>query len=268
MNRKITDCVRFGPRLLVSFLLLSGCNIFDDGKSKVVEITPEFNVDIFEELGQVRQFQIIASSIEDQDCENYSIDSHSQRSSKSIRISLNDIVFPENCIPGNAPAKSVIPLGFLANDNNYIFQINLKNTIFNNGMLSVTDRAYVLSMETKDGIVLMRSELLRVPQHVIWGYIGFDDAGAVADAPANFISDLENLTVPQDFEEGYYGHYSIERNNKLSFPTQLDFQHLKTFIYHFEGTDVDLENLLQSFRGSPAGPFMEIKLFNSAGEVF
>lgn len=268
MSRKFTDFVGVGVGFLISVLLLSGCNIFDDGKSKVVEITPEFNVDLFEELGQVRQFQLIATSIEEQDCENYSIDTHSQRSGKSIRISLNDIVFPENCLPGNAPAKSMIPLGFLANDNNYSFQINLKNTIFNNGMLSVTDRAYLLSMESSDGIELMRSELLRVPPKVVWGYIGFDDAGAVADAPANFISDLESLTEPQDFEEGYYGHYSIGGNNKLTFPTPLDFQHLQTFIYHFEGTDVDVENLLQSFRDGPAGEFMEIKLFNSMGEVF
>jgi hypothetical protein len=254
--------------ILAIILGMVGCRLSEDDKGTFVRVTPDFSVKLFEELGDTRQFQFLVSTIENQPCENATINYSTQNYTGNVSLWLYGISEPENCIATPAQAKITANVGFL-NNGDYAVRLNLKNAIENNGKLKVRDEAYTLMMESHDGLELPYLELRRIPAKIIWGYIAYNDKNAVGDSPDNFIKDLVNLSQNASLTTGYYGYFSIESGIQGPvFDPKPGFNYFKTFVHKYNGEKQNLESLLEFYRSSAAGNHMTIKLYTWEGEIF
>ncbi len=122
-------------------------------------------------------------------------------------------------------------------------------------------------MNSEDGIVLLRDELFRVPNNVIWGYVTYQTPGDEAAAD-NFLSNLHALSKVKTYTPGYYGHFTISPlDGKIFVYDQPLTTYIKTFLLEYTDTDTKLTNLLNEYRQNQ-GNNLTIKLFNSKGKMF
>lgn len=237
-----------------------------DDRDTVTQVEPEFNIDLFEELGQTRNFQIKVQTIENQACTNNFIDFFSSRAGTRIFLDLNAIEQAGDCVVGSQPIDTVASYGFLGNGK-YPVEITLKNTVVSEGKLEVTDESYHLSFDNKNGFEIIHEELLRVPARAIWGYVAYSNQEATAEAD-NFLRAIEDETQELILPEGYFGHFLIQDGQKLTLPQAPQFSFFKTFYREFDGSTADLEAILETWRSNHQAAEMEFKMFTWEGEVF
>ncbi|MBI5915542.1 MAG: hypothetical protein HY842_09210 [Bacteroidetes bacterium] len=208
---------------LIIFCLagVAGCQLSKDDRGTVTQVEPEFNIDLFEELGQAGNFQIKVQTIENQPCTNNLIDFFSSRAGTRIFLDLNAIEQADDCLVGNQPIDTMASYGFLSNGK-YPVEITLKNTVLNEGTLEVADERYQLSFDNKYGFEIVHEELLRVPARTIWGYVAYSNQGASAVAD-NFLRAIEDGTQALTLPEGYFGHFLIQDGQKLALPQAPEF---------------------------------------------
>jgi hypothetical protein len=260
---------RFGILSLLALGLLlswSGCRIGSlDDPIIVADVEKEFYIDLWEELRpEGRNFVLVIKTIKEQECLNYHIDYDIERQGLHVRLSINEIIEPEDCNPGQAVATEKAVAGLLA-PRNYDISIDLKNTAFNDGRLTVSGDRYQLDLETEKGIILVREELLRIPDNTIWGYAAYqqtDDEGK-ADS---FLSDLGEIADKPSYLNGYYGYFTLVQNGQtvyLNNPPQTE--RIKPFIFHYDGPASNMLSLLEEYRNA-YGDALNLKVFNTKGE--
>ncbi|MEN0003136.1 MAG: hypothetical protein AAF798_03295 [Bacteroidota bacterium] len=228
----------------------------------VADIENEFYIDMWETAAAVNNLQVLVETIEDETCLNAEIEATSLKRPNAIQIQINDILEPDDCIEGAAPATAQLELGNLP-VGIYDFSIELKSTIFNNGQFTVTPERYQLEMESEDGIILVRSQLLRIPKETFWGYVNYE-AGAEGLAES-FLEDLRTLTIPTNFLRGYYGYFTVNNEvNDVTVTSQpADFT-LQSFVHQYERTEQDkIIDLVENYRQEG----LEIWLQNDLGEL-
>lgn len=263
MGKKILPALLF---LLVC--CLSGCNLGDlQDIAIVANVEDEFNLDLWESLapdGRTLEFHI--STIKEEDCSNAFIDHRLSNSTNGFSISLLDILKPADCDPEPAPAQARINLGALkAGFSN--FSIDLKNTVFNEGQLTTLNDRYLIKMETEDGVKLIRTELLRVPEQSIWGYAHYERAEQEAEA-SRFLADLQAAGKPALYQPGYYGHFSIDADRKIEAVYDQPVEgETKLFLFNYSGDSASLEALLDKYRNAQNAD-MIFRLYDDKGNIF
>ncbi len=252
------------------FLLLSAesCQLAKLNDPIVVtDVEEEFYVDLIEDLQtEPRQLKFLLATIQEEPCENYRIQVSSQRLANRINLSINDIVIPDDCIPGNAPAKAETAFGALQNGF-YRLSIDLKQTVFNDGQLTVSDDRYIVSMTKKEGIVFVQQELLKIPVNIAWGYLTYEsEAGkALAD---QFIASLNELGENKSFTKGYYGYFHVlDDDGRVMVSQQPVTSQIQTFLHYLPrpGNRQALKDMLAEYRTQYAGE-VNIKVFTDQGE--
>ena len=264
---------RFIPLLLPAFLVLGGCQLekLQDPIVIANDIEKEFYIDLKEYLHPTnRQLQLNITTLEDQECQNSSIETDYYLVGREINLSINKIVPPADCVEGMAPAESDILAGKL-NPGTYSFDVALRNTVVNKGQLTVSDESFIVKMETQEGIIVLHNSLQKIPERAFWGYLACEESECekLLEELNDLLKDLAPAAV--DFRPGYYGHFEINnntlggRNIFLKPPPPLD--HLP-FLYQLNpGTDENrLKSLLDEFRSTH--PDIAIKGFNGAGRIF
>lgn len=255
---------------LLALLVLAGCD-FSSLKDPVVitEVEDEFYVDLWETLAptfEERNLMIKIESIKTEKCLNYRIDYQLYKDGNRLRIALNNIIKPLDCVPGETTVKTDVDMGYLPSSF-YSFNLDLKNTVFNDGQLIVRSDSYTLDMYSKNGFSLKRTELLRVPEGAIWGYVTFQQATdeTLAD---QWLDDLKKIGQnPVNYRSGYYGYFTINNlDRKIIINEQPTNNNLKTFLYHYADDESKLKNLLNRYR-QDYGNRLIIKLYNSKGET-
>ncbi len=233
-------------KILVACLLLlfiSACNKGD--QTVIVNIEDDFYIDMFENISNGEQrFQIDISTILDQSCTNYQIDFDISidKQSNKIELIINDLVEPDDCLEGTAPARRTVPFGYLLTGA-YAFSINLKDAIINTGRLTVFGDHYLLDMDSDDGIEMIHTRLNRIPQNTLWGYIAYNNGSSSTDAE-RFISDLEAISTFEDINDnssypsGYYGYFELDDTKTLSIETEIVSNHHIPFLLHGETNDL------------------------------
>lgn len=255
---------------IVYALVLAGamasCDLADPKDAIIVsDVEDEFYIDMWERLDDGRNFVLKIESIKPVTCLNYRIDYFSNRNGNRLTVSLNDIIEPTDCKPGEAAVKADVPIGSLPSGN-YALDIDFRNTVVNKGQLYVNSESYLLTMKTENGIVLLREELLRVPNDLIWGYVATQQ-GANEAAAQNFMTDLQGISNQAiGLRVGYYGHFTINESEKVFVPHQPTDGSAQTFLWQYRGSESVLKSLLADYRSS-YGNDLEIKLFNSKGET-
>lgn len=250
--------------------LVAGCDFSSlDDPIVISEVEDEFYIDLWENLGptqEERNLVVQIESIQTEQCLNYRIDYQFSKDGNRLKIALNNIIKPLDCVTGEATVKSDVNTGYLLNGI-YSFNIDLKKTVSNDGQLTVSADSYTLDMQSENGFSMKHEELLRVPDGAIWGYVNYQQA--VNESLANkFLEDLKNISQsPTAYRAGYYGHFSIATaDRKISVNAQPQTSNLKTFLYQYTDQTAKLKNLLATYR-SQYGNRLIIQFYNAKGEV-
>lgn len=255
---------------LLSLFLMTGCDFSSlDDPIVITEVDDEFTVDIWETLAPTkegRNLLVKIESIKTENCLNYRIDYQFNQDGNRLKVALNNIVKPLDCVTGEATVKADINTGYLLNGI-YSFNIDLKNTILNNGQLTILGDSYTLDMYSENGFSLKRKELLRVPTSAIWGYVTFQKASD--EALANqFIEALQSKSHnPSSYRPGYYGYFDIAAiDRKVTVHEQPATANMKTFLYDYTDDAGKLKELVNRYR-QDYGNQLTIKLYNAQGET-
>jgi hypothetical protein len=247
---------------------VTGCN-FDKTSDPIIvpEVEKEFRVELREQLGPTpRRLQVLLQTVQLQPCLNASIAHELLPAPGLIRIDIAGIELPDNCPPGVAPARDTIQLSLLSN-NNYLFEVNLKNTISNEGTLRITDEAYTMNLGAEKGLVLPYKQLRRIPDYTIWGYAGHSSPSAASIA-GQFVNELFVRSTAANLQAGNYGYFSVAPGSGsitiADSPADLT---LRPFAFRFNGNVDDLRNITESYRNQ-YGSLLQIKLLAVTGEVF
>lgn len=230
----------------ICLVLFSTCKKNKE-ENLIVNIEDDFYIDLFEDISNgEKRFQMDVATIHDQACLNFNIDYSLDFDEQinTIDLTLNNLVEPEHCIEGEAPAEVVIPFGTI-NPGTYSFNISLKDAVVNNGRLLVFADRFQLEMDSDDGIEIVNEQLYRIPGKTIWGYVGYSSTEDMDDAE-RFINDLEGLSSVFDIENnnlyksGYYGYFRISDEKDLVLSGEINQNYYLPFIFQH-----DSENLAE-----------------------
>ena len=260
--------VQFGVLMLVA-ILISNCNPEELDPSLIINVEDDFYIDMFEDIsGGENVFQINIQSIQEQTCLNSIIDYDLQFdvAGNSIILSINDILSPETCIEGNAPAFVSIPIENIEK-RNYTIEINLKDVIINKGNFFVSDTEYFLGMGTENGFELVHTRLIKIPKNTIWGYVGYEEEVDKMEAE-NFVKDLDDLSMNisevEGYNDGYFGYFSILEDRSILLNGEIEEKFYESFIFNYDADYQDINDLIDNYCNQH--PELNIYLFNGEGE--
>jgi hypothetical protein len=260
-------------RLLPVFLLLSAvfstCKLDDlDDPIIIPVLDEEFTLNLWENLGQGANagLAIDIQSTTEQPCLNTGISSRYERTGSAISLTLFDIVPPEVCDPGIAPAIGVESLGNVE-DGVFTLEIAIKDIVTNTGKLVVTPDYYQVQMDQEVGIKWTNYELRRIPANTLWGYLTYTTSAQRDYAAVWLSSTLVANSQPANLTDGYYGYFNVSNGG-----TTLRIQAMPTsgvipFALRFTGNPADIDAWVAAFRAG-AAVNQSVSIWDAAGRVW
>jgi len=246
-------------------LCLSACQPDDTTPDVNIDISDELQIELWEILDtDERILELKVTTIEDLDCENYSISYSLDQTGTSSIVSINNILPPHECISGAAPASNEIKLGHFP-EGDYPIQLNLKNNeIINVGRLKVKPRFYELEMESDYGIYLPGKILKTVPEDLFWGYLTIEESVDQNSILEAFNDRIAPWTEDIGLSQGEYGYFRIENGTASLIKDQKEIITENIFLFKQTGTRNQVKAALDDFR-SEFPSEVSIKVFLSDG---
>ncbi|MCB0554140.1 MAG: hypothetical protein KDD02_11355 [Phaeodactylibacter sp.] len=250
--------------VFVSICLAAGCNLSSlEDRIVVPDVEDEFYLDLWESLtpqGRFLEFRL--RTIENEDCLNASIDHEIRQVQGNIALSINEVQQSQECVPGQAPASANARVGILQSGF-YTVEVGLRKTVSTKGQLILTPDNYNLSLDSGGGVVLLHSQLKRIPEQSIWGYVSYENDG-LKDVAQNLVQDILARCELQSLKNGYYGYFTIE-DGTLRLPNTVAPEGAFSFQYRLVESKENIQALLESYR-SEYGDQLTVKVFNTLGE--
>ena len=255
------------------FLAVVSCKLNDDELQVITDVEDTFSINLLEELTTTpRSFVLQLKSLQRQECGNYLINHNlNKQEDGQFTLAIEGLILPGNVECNNEAA-------FIAKDINigtlpmgiHEVQINLRDAIVNEGLISVTEKGYELILESHIGIEFLNWELMRIPEQSIWGYVGFHDRPSSDENPENttlFIEGLNAYANKIEPETGYYGKFISDDSNELTLLEDVEVIVHKPFLFsHFDNLS-EIKQYAERFREDVDNPNFEIKIFTSEGFV-
>ena len=262
MRRKFTNRIIQSIGAATLIFCLTACDR-KANEEKIIDVEKEFNVQMWEKLDAYGgSLQFVVTTIKSQPCGNTRIEMNSHRVDSKLTITINSLIKPVSCNNVSEPAVDTLTIGNLS-AGSYNININLKDVVLNNGILTVKDNVYKVYLPKQDGISLITPELLRVPSGTIWGYVSFDtgqDAKLV-----KFFDNLNKIATPITIPSGNYGYFNISSTKidiKANFDTKK--QNIRQIFHNLTKSSLELENLVNEYRSQG----LDIKMLTYDGKVF
>lgn len=228
-------------------ILSSACKKNSDFQGSLIDVPKDFNAKMWQLLtDDGGDFALVLSTTKAQACNNTVVNAYPNIYGSNVIVTIKDLTAPTNCLGTSDFARDTADVSHLANGK-YNFQLNLKDAVFNKGLLSVTDTKYTLAMETQNGIIVDATDLMRVPNNIVWGLVNYDNGN---DAQADqFLSDLKSVAHIISLDNGEYGHFQIN-NNTISLPTeaQTTRPNTKKFFLKLDNSITNLSDVVQKYR--------------------
>ena len=249
---------------MMLFVVLNfGCKDDPTDEGLNINIEEEFKILLWENLASNdRTFHLNVETIQSQSCENSLIDLTPTAVGSQINLTIKDIPAPD-CPAPIFPAKANFEVGNL-NLPEYKLQISLKDLVHNIGDLMVTDEYYDIQMADLNGIIIPNQRLYKVPTETIWGFASYatSDEQTYVD---EFAAEVNGISEGKDYQDGYYGYFSVENNSLTIHNEDISNQFTQTFGRSFQNDISDLETVLTKYR--TLYPNIDFKIFTSKGEV-
>ncbi len=256
--------------LLCALLSLFACRTLSvDATEITVTAAPEFTLDLFEQrdaLDGHPTFGLWVESKATYDCSGYDIDFVSSVQGMDITIQLTDVQRPASCDGATSTARKFIPIGQLT-EGAYRLTIALgvDGLLKTTGTLSVDQQQYTFVFSEPQGIDFQNTNLLRLPEGSLWGYVSRPDELDITLANA-FLTDLKNATEEHNLSPGYYGYFTIGGTGLASLHKSVDIAGLReVFIRRLTNQTDVMRNLLQNYR-SGIKP-LQIRCWTTKGEL-
>ncbi len=243
--------------------VLGGCDFSSlDDITIVPNVEDEFYLDLWEKLSPTERTLVFkVSTIKEEACKNHKIDFEYERNANRLLIQLNNIIKSLDCEPGKAPATADIDAAALT-PGFYELKIELRNAVENTGQLSISGDNYLIELRKRNGVILARKELIKVPEKAIWGYVQYQQTADETIAKA-FISDLKAVSTQKDYRNGYYGHFTID-NGTVRVYQQPD-NNVLPFLQYATENEAAVKDLLEQYRRA-YGSRLKIVLHNWQGQ--
>lgn len=231
---------------LLYISIISICLIFlttctkQELPDEIINIEEEFNIDIVEQLGGLSRSLIFnVSTIETFNCLNYTLDCSSENGPSYSTLYLEEIIEPENCSVGIAPANCqslLMPTAI----GEQPFRIVIKEGVINEGKIIKSATSYSIALESQHGIGSYTNALNIIPDDFIWATIAtdnFNQSVAIDMILTDFVKDQERPYL----EDGYYGYFSMN-NQELELKEVQEGTYQNTYFFNLKEGEL-LENL-------------------------
>jgi hypothetical protein len=262
MNKKFTKKVLLILGIAGS-LLLNSCDK-NSNKDKIIDVEKEFNVQLWEKLDDDGgKLQFVVSTVKEQSCGGTHIDMNMNQFNSRFVVTIKSLIYPRTCSGISAKVSDTLTIGSYA-EGTYKMNINLKDIVLNEGLLTIEKGKFSMSMDKQDGISVSSTELLRVPSGTIWGYVSYDNGQEAKNI--KFFENLGKMATPLSISNGNYGHFVIDANKNVDIKTSFDTkkQNIKKIFYNLNKPNIELENLILEYRAQG----LEIKMLTYNGKTY
>lgn len=250
---------------LISIIFIASCSVESLNDPIIISLVDkEFELEMIEDLSATDNniLTIKIASLEDEDCLNASILTASNAIEGGANITIFDIVTPDDCEAGMAPARGMESLGALE-EGDYTLEIELQDVIKNIGTLEVSDSRYKINMETEEGITWQESSLLKMPETALWGYTSYSDV-EMLDIANEFIQEIESISRDFEGQSGNYAYFSVENEDTFVINNMDFIGGVRSFVRMFNGTSADIDELVQRYN-KQANEAIRFYIFDGKG---
>lgn len=233
---------------LMCILLLVSCAKDDPaGQNFVFDLEEEFELRLKENLSNIDSLglDIELVSLSEFNCTNVGISTLANIfGGERIRVAVEDLLVPEICDEGSAPAVGSSFIGHLA-PREYQITVTLVNEIENEGTLTVFPDHYEINIEEENGLTIPHSRLNKIPTQTIWGYVGYDNADiAIAD---ELMADMLQFLQTTSLTSGNYGHFQLSEGGQVILPESENIKttSYQTFVFTLNSTVDELQRKVE-----------------------
>lgn len=258
--------------LFFSSLFLGACSV-RPGETEpdvVVTLPPEFIVDLYEQreaaTGQATFGLWVETVKTDYPAANYRIVSQVESGAGQLRVRLNEVAEPDQPDGAPGPARTFIPLGALA-DGTYNLSIQLGETLFNEGVLTVGQGHYELVFsEATVGIDVQNRVLNTIPDGSVWGYV-LTPTEIQQPAANAFLLNIKNFTEEAGLPAGFYGYFTVAGTGQVFFHRSVaPGGAAQLFVRRLSADPNALRGLLNTYRNDAQTP-LTIRCWWTGGEL-
>ncbi|RME95931.1 MAG: hypothetical protein D6772_12560 [Bacteroidetes bacterium] len=255
--------------LFVGWLLLLGaaCNLNQDKDPIIVPVLEdEFYLDLWQELSPAGSSLVIEfETLQEEDCLNAEVLSSYERVNRILKLTLFDILEPESCIPGRAPARGEETLAGLE-QGTYNLLIDLQEIVRNEGTLSIDAGGFQVETPTH-GFQWRHGRIERIAPEALWGYISYANETERLIAEQQ-LTELAQFTTPLAGVVGYYGHFEIMEDGSFALAERIlpgEASNL-SFLLQYQDTTALADWLADTRAQLSEG--MSLRVFNGRGDVW
>ncbi len=229
--------------LIILFALFNSCSDPASPGKDLTQIDSKILINLREELlPQGRNLILDCSTEKIYPCCNYTIQNSIVKGQNFIKIEFTGISIPEICATALGPAYCPVYLGQLA-DGNYSLSLEVNGQLIP-AQLTVSNKAYGIYCQQNSRFEFKKSDLLRVPDSLIWGSIEYihDSLSTAANSFLDSLRIYGAQTV--QLEPGDYGYFKVDAQGSLTLPGSSGRPFTKVFAYKFDNTLGEIQSLL------------------------
>ncbi|MCB0662554.1 MAG: hypothetical protein KDC24_07435 [Saprospiraceae bacterium] len=231
---------------------------------RIIRIDDDFNLTIWEGLNpDTRDIQVLVTTNTPLDCENYTIDLGSVVNSNAIKIRLNGVIPPENCIVGEGHPRDTISFGNLPN-RVYNFEVLIGGEISNIGSFEISDEKIETTFSQTNGFSLSNESLNRIVPELYWGKVTYTPGNEVA--ANNLIDSLANIAVNETILSGNYGRFVLT-GSTVSIPSDTTGTNVTSFVFKIEEPESKVLDIFNQFKQDYPDDLI-IEAWNGKGSAF
>jgi hypothetical protein len=247
-------------------LLLSGCAVDKEIQNElIIDVDDDFRIRLLENL-ETRALDLVwvLESIRNPECSGDTLVADVNQFGSALRVDVELVRQVGNCLPATRTIQTEATTGPL--DIGQIpLNINFQELVPNRGALLVGDRDFQVEMETTHGFYLPYKRLQRIPQDLVWGYVGF--GSVYRQFAQEFLDGLAKITTSQDLNPGSYGYFEISSDQEITVLGQEKepFNSQAFYGFYNAGDLDDIQALIREYQEEFPG--MRFYAINSYGKV-
>ena len=248
------------------FLTIAILSCSKNGDLLVINVEKEFDIHLVERLGSSdNEFELIITTIHNQECENAAITYSKDQNSSNIGIRINGVDNPVDCVPGESPVSESIPL--IIEEGGIDIEISLQDEVSNTGRFDVDGTHYEIQMDTDHGIIYSDTKYSRIPNFKVWGYFSASDS-EIANSFSLVNKELKDgaqLDLANLLEGNYY-YFKINDNQAIEGQQiSQSSMHTMEFVYTYHMSIEDIQNTVDALEA--ATPGLDIYMTTSNGDI-
>lgn len=253
--------IRFA--FLIPLLFIFSCESEEAEPSNTLGSEIELSMAEYIDLDQ-RTLILKFLTLEDFPCINYQIKHQVMVDHQTISVVLEKVEAADICLDAIGPASAFIDLGQLS-EKEYDLQIQLGESLINQGTLTVSKEAYRMNLNDNQGIELLNPALNRIPAQAVWGMIKYQNE-AERQALMSFFDEAMDMAGATDkkFAEGEYGYFQVNSEGRIVQPLDNQQTSEQVFLYEFSGEKDDLQQVLQQVNTNFKD--VQLRFYNARGE--